>query len=46
MLGDQLLNYKDIKDSVIDLSSLKNGVYFITINTNREKHIEKVILAK
>ena len=46
IIGKELLFAKDFSAKTIDLSSYKNGVYFININTDKGTHIEKIILSK
>ena len=42
----EILFVKDFSAKTIDLSSFKNGVYFINIITDKGTHIEKIILTK
>jgi len=46
IIGEEILFIKDFSANTIDLSSYKNGVYFININTDKGTHIEKIILNK
>ena len=46
IIGKEILFFKDFSANTIDLSSYKNGVYFIKINTDKGTHIEKIILTK
>ena len=46
IIGKEILFIKDFSAKTIDLSSYKNGVYFININTDKGTHIEKIILTK
>ena len=46
IIGKELLFAKDFSAKIIDLSSYKNGVYFININTDKGTHVEKIILTK
>ena len=46
IIGKEILFAKDFSANTIDLSSYKNGVYFININTDKGTHIEKIILTK
>ena len=46
IIGKEILFIKDFSANTIDISSYKNGVYFISISTDKGKHIEKIILNK
>ena len=46
IIGKEILFVKDFSGKIIDLSSYRNGVYFININTDKGTHIEKIILTK
>jgi len=46
IIGKEILLVKDFSANTIDLSSYKNGVYFINISTDKGTHIEKIILTK
>ena len=46
IIGKEILFIKDFSANTIDLSSYKNGFYFININTDKGTHIEKIILTK
>jgi hypothetical protein len=46
IIGKELLFAKDFSGKTIDLSSYKNGVYFINISTDKGTHIEKIILTR
>ena len=46
IIGKEILFIKDFSANTIDISSYKNGVYFISISTEKGKHIEKIILNK
>jgi len=46
IIGKEILFIKGFSAKTIDLSSYKNGVYFININTDKGTHIEKIILTK
>ena len=46
IIGKEILFVKDFSAKTIDLSSFKNGVYFINIITDKGTHIEKIILTK
>ena len=46
VIGKEILFVKDFSAKTIDLSSFKNGVYFINIITDKGTHIEKIILTK
>ena len=46
IIGKEILFVKDFTAKTIDLSSFKNGVYFINIITDKGTHIEKIILTK
>ena len=46
IIGKEILFVKDFSANTIDLSSYKNGVYFINISTDKGTHIEKIILTK
>ena len=46
IIGKEILFVKDFSGKIIDLSSYKNGVYFINIKTDKGTHIEKIILTK
>ena len=46
IIGKEILFVKDFSGKIIDLSSYRNGVYFINISTDKGTHIEKIILTK
>ena len=46
IIGKEILFIKDFSAKTIDLSSFKNGAYFININTDKGTHIEKIIITK
>ena len=46
IIGKEILFVKDFSAKTIDLSSYKNGIYFININNNKGTHVEKIILTK
>ena len=46
IIGKELLFAKDFLANTIDLSSFKNGIYFINITTNKGTYIKKIILTK
>ena len=46
IIGKEILFVKDFSAKTIDLSSFKNGVYFINIITDKGTHIEKIIITK
>jgi hypothetical protein len=46
ILGKQIFFTEDFSGKTMDLSSLDNGVYFISISTDKGMHIEKIILSK
>jgi len=46
IIGEEILFIKYFSEKTIDLSSYKNGVYFINISTDKGTHIEKIILTK
>jgi len=46
IIGKEILFVKDFSAKTIDLSSFKNGVYFINIISDKGTHIEKIILTK
>ena len=46
IIGKEILFVKDFSVKTINLSSYKNGVYFINISTDKGTHIEKIILTK
>ena len=42
----EILFANDFSGNSIDLSSYKNGAYFINIKTDKGTHIKKIILTK
>ena len=46
IIGKEILFVKDFSGKIIDLSSYRNGVYFINISTDKGTHIEKIIITK
>jgi len=46
IIGKEIFFAKDFSAKTIDLSSYENGVYFITISTDKGTHIEKIIITK
>ena len=46
IIGKEILFVKDFSAKSIDLTSFKNGVYFININNDKGTHVEKIILTK
>ena len=46
IIGKEILFIKDFSANTIDITPYKNGVYFISIRTDKGKHIEKIILNK
>jgi hypothetical protein len=46
IIGKEIFFTKYFSEKTIDLSSYKNGFYFININTDIGTHIEKIILTK
>ena len=46
IIGEEILFIKYFSEKTIDLSSYKNGVYFINISTDKGTHIEKIIFTR
>ncbi len=46
IIGKKILFTENLSKNTIDLSSYKNGVYFINISTEKGIHTEKIILNK
>lgn len=46
IIGKEVFSQINFNDNSIDLNSFKNGVYFVSINTNKAAVTKKIILTK